>query len=75
MGQAFRRAAGRIRASSSVETTPSASKPSSFADSRPPVAPAAGEEISKTVEPGGAPGSGKFQPILFGGYIFWDLQS
>ncbi|KAL5541844.1 hypothetical protein UlMin_009554 [Ulmus minor] len=57
MGQAFRRASGRIRASSSVETTSSASKPSSFADSRPPVAPAFGEEISKTVEPGGAPGS------------------
>ncbi|KAI4317607.1 hypothetical protein L6164_025465 [Bauhinia variegata] len=53
MGQAFRRASGRIRAASEVETA-SLSKPKSVIDRRPPTPPAKGPsekaEILKTAE-------------------------
>ncbi|GMN46433.1 hypothetical protein TIFTF001_015616 [Ficus carica] len=54
MGQAFRRASGRIRAASSADATPSSSAAKSAVDRRPPVGPTGGEEISKTGELGAA---------------------
>lgn len=58
MGQAFRRASGRIRAASSADATPSSSAAKSAVDRRPPVGPTGGEEISKTGELGAALDSG-----------------
>lgn len=60
MGQAFRRASGKIRTSSSIDSTSSSSKSKTVADLRPPPGPTIREEISRTVKPEGALDSGKF---------------
>lgn len=61
MGQAFRRASGKIRASSSIDTASSLPKlTKSVVDRRPPVVPTSKDGISETAELGKALESGKF---------------
>ena len=60
MGQAFRRASGKIRASSSIDATTSAPKPKSTADRPPSVVPTSRDGVSETAELGKALNSGKF---------------
>ena len=60
MGQAFRRASGKIRGSSSIDTTTSAPKPKRTVDQPPPVVPTSRDGASETAERGTALNSGKF---------------
>lgn len=60
MGQAFRRASGKIRASSGIDATSSAPKPRTTIDRPPPVVPTSRDRVSDTTELGKAPHAGNF---------------